>query len=169
MRMKKITLYLISIAACLSLLNGCVTRTLPETPQPEEPVIIEDAEPVPVTRYGRYTLVELVPLDIQQDLLKQVVHVTLPKKINKRPVTVGDALRQILNDSGYRLCDKPAVIPLTQLPLPAAHHALGPLMLRDALNTLSGPGWQLLIHESKRQVCFTATDHIREEGGLHEI
>lgn len=46
-----------------------------------------------MVRYGRYTLVELVPEHHQRDLLQQVVEVTIPPKLD---ATVGDALQHIL-------------------------------------------------------------------------
>jgi type IV pili sensor histidine kinase/response regulator len=70
-----------------------------------------------VARYGRYTLVELVPEPAQRDLLQQVVEVSIPPMLD---ASVGDAMRHVLLRSGYRLCDAEAAT-LYALPLPAAH------------------------------------------------
>lgn len=111
-----------------------------------------EAENVPVVRYGRYTLVELTPTTAQQDLLLQVVDVTIPGALH---ASVGDALRHVLQRSGYKLCSRGDTDALIHLPLPAAHYHLGPLQLRDALLTLAGPARTLHIDHSTRRVCFS--------------
>ncbi|HHK0218924.1 PilL N-terminal domain-containing protein [Burkholderia multivorans] len=136
------------------LAGGCATVTPPQAPQ--EPPAAAVAEPppefVPVTRYGRYTLVELVPELAQRDLMQQVVEISIPSGSD---ATVGDALRYVLLRSGYRLCDTADASTLYALPLPAAHLHLGPLALRDALLTLAGSdAWELSIDDAARQVCF---------------
>jgi len=107
---------------------------------------------VPVVRYGRYTLVELAPTEAQRDLMLQVVEVDIPDTMH---ASVGDALRHVLQRSGYRLCDAHDADALLTLPLPAAHYRLGPVMLRDALLTLAGPAWDLQVDHGTRRVCFT--------------
>lgn len=108
---------------------------------------------VPITRYGRYTLVELAPQAAQQNLLLQVVNVSMSATPQ---ATVEDGLRHVLDRSGYSLCDDaPDSAPLYNLPLPAAHLRLGPVFLHDALLTLAGPAWELQVDDRARQVCFT--------------
>ncbi|HCF4366164.1 TPA: PilL N-terminal domain-containing protein [Pseudomonas aeruginosa] len=115
--------------------------------------LVDDAPRVPVVRYGRYTLVELVPDAAQRDLLQQVIDIAIPTTAD---ATVGDALRHVLRRSGYRLCDADfETAALHALPLPAAHLHLGPLVLRDALLTLAGPAWDLSVDDATREVCFT--------------
>ncbi|HOW49820.1 MAG TPA: PilL N-terminal domain-containing protein [Rubrivivax sp.] len=143
---------------------GCATTTSPPalTPTPTsvgdagtstvQPMSTElPADVVPVARYGRYTLVELVPQPVQRDLMRQVVEVAIPPSFD---ASVGDALRHVLLRTGYRLCDTPDTTPLYALPLPAAHLRLGPLPLRDALLALAGQAWELSIDDGLRQVCF---------------
>ncbi|WP_051092247.1 PFGI-1 class ICE element type IV pilus protein PilL2 [Aromatoleum toluclasticum] len=124
--------------------------------QPSSPVVAPalPATQVSVTRYGRYTLVELVPEPAQRDLLQQTVEVSVPPTLD---ANVGDAMRHVLLRSGYRLCDAAAA--LYALPLPAAHLRLGPLVLRDALLTLAGPAWDLSVDDLTRQVCFSRHVH----------
>lgn len=151
------------LAACGSLLvtaalvSGCSTTT--DVPPEPPPVLKASFQPVerdpdfiPVLRYGRYTLVELAPASAQRDLMRQVVQVSIPET---RKATVGEALRQILSRSGYKLCSNDDVATLSALPLPASHHRLGPLMLRDALLTLSGSAWNLSVDDGVRTICFT--------------
>lgn len=145
--------------------NGCaMTNAVPPTPASEAIDIAPDtvAELVPVTRYGRYTLVELAPTAAQHDLLLQVVDVEIPGTLG---ATVGDALRHLVLRSGYRLCDEQSA-DLLALPLPAAHYRLGPVLLRDALLTLAGPVWDLQVDDGERKVCFIRS--LREAHTPHE-
>ncbi|MNT37026.1 hypothetical protein D3C72_1731420 [compost metagenome] len=164
MRLSACSLHPLACLAGLAgaiLATGCATTVPPpdltQTPstreQPQAPMSGMDtsAGPVPVYRYGRYTLVELVPEPAQRDLMQQVVEITIPPALD---TTVGDAMRHVLQRSGYRLCEDPAAATLYALPLPAAHLRLGPLVLRDALLTLAGPAWDMAVDDTTRQVCF---------------
>ena len=139
----------------IALAAGCATRSIAPTTVEPEPEARTQTMPdgwVPVSRYGRYTLVELVPEPAQRDLLQQAVEVSIPPMLD---ASVGDAMRHVLLRSGYRLCDAAEAATLYALPLPAAHLRLGPLMLRDALLTLAGPAWELSVDDLTRQVCFS--------------
>nr|WP_249452144.1 PilL N-terminal domain-containing protein [Xanthomonas arboricola] len=146
------TLALLSV-----LLTGCATSTvrdpLPLVMQASDTAETYEPESnfTPVVRYGRYTLVELVPDAVQRDLLLQVVDIAMPDTLH---TTVGDALNYVLLRSGYGLCGKADVQALHVMPLPAAHYRLGPLVLRDVLLTLAGPAWDLQVDDGARQVCF---------------
>lgn len=142
-----------SYRSCLllaALASGCATPP-PPSPVPDE-VAAPAPEYVPVVRYGRYTLVELTPAAAQQDLLLQVVDVSIPGTLH---ANVGDALRHVLQRSGYQLCSGRDTDALSGLPLPAAHYHLGPLQLRDALLTLAGPTRALHVDHTTRSVCFS--------------
>jgi type IV pili sensor histidine kinase/response regulator len=142
------------VAALLS--AGCASTPRPS--HPNAPTIQAASAPiperVPVTRAGRYTLIELAPEAGQRDLLQQPVEIAIPSVFD---ATVGAALRHVLLRSGYRLCDSAEATTLFGLPLPAAHLRLGPLTLRDALLTLIGPAWDMSVNEANRQVCFHRT------------
>lgn len=142
------------IAAALT--AGCATSSVAPPVIELEPEARAQPVPdgwIPIVRYGRYTLVELVPEAAQQDLLLQVIDVSMPATL---PATVGEALGYVLLRSGYTLCEAdPDAAPLHHLPLPAAHLRLGPLFLRDALLTLAGPAWELHVDDVARRVCFT--------------
>ncbi|MGP3790517.1 PFGI-1 class ICE element type IV pilus protein PilL2 [Pseudomonas sp. B392_1p] len=141
-----------SYCSCLllaALAAGCAT---PPAPSPvADEVAAPTPEYIPVVRYGRYTLVELHPTAGQQDLLLQVVDVSMPDTLH---ASVGDGLRHVLQRSGYQLCDGPETAALHTLPLPAAHYQLGPLQLRDALLTLAGPARTLHVDHTARRICF---------------
>ena len=147
-----------SLLLAAALTAGCATP-LPPRPSTSSHTSSHAAQSVPpppadvqVVRYGRYTLVELVPEPAQRDLLQQAVEVSIPPMLD---ASVGDAMRHVLLRSGYRLCDAAEAAALYALPLPAAHLRLGPLMLRDALLTLAGPAWELSVDDLTRQVCFS--------------
>lgn len=105
----------------------------------------------PVLRYGRYTLVEVSALAGQEDLLQQIVDITMPQALT---TSVGDALRYVLLRSGLSLCDSPEIRILNTLPLPAADFHLGPLTLETALRLLAGPAWKLEVDDLARRVCL---------------
>ncbi|WP_460155034.1 PFGI-1 class ICE element type IV pilus protein PilL2 [Pseudomonas sp. S1_F04] len=103
-------------------------------------------------RYGRYTLFSTEPTTEQRDLLAQIIEVSIPSHLNP---SVQEAMHYVLQRSGYSLC--PAAEPVKILftrPLPAAHYRLGPISLRNALQVLAGPAWQLTTDEVSRSVCF---------------
>jgi len=125
------------------------------------PVSAPDERNATAARYGRYTLIELVPEPAQRDLMQQVVEVTIPQQLDTH---VGDAMRHVLRRSGYRLCETEEATSLYALPLPAAHLRLGPLTLRDALLVLAGPVWELAVEDAARQVCFVRNGALASNG-----
>jgi len=141
-------------SAVMALLAGCAGSSptkstgIDGTPQTDEAATL-----IPVVRYGRYTLVEVRPEVAQQNLLEQIVDISLPQSID---TTVGDALHIVLQHTGYQLCEPtPVALPLYALPLPAVHWQLGPLTLSDALQTLAGPAWTVEIDHATRRACFS--------------
>ncbi|OTH37693.1 pilus assembly protein PilL [Pseudomonas aeruginosa] len=110
-------------------------------------------EKEPVVRYGRYTLVSTQPDAGQRDLMAQIIDVTIPSSMNP---SVKDAMQYVMSRSGYSQCPADAghVNILYTRPLPAAQYKLGPMTLRNTLQVLSGPAWQVKVDEVARQVCF---------------
>jgi conjugative transfer region protein (TIGR03748 family) len=137
---------------------GCATA--PSSTPVQEKVAVPVPGYIPVVRYGRYTLVELNPTAAQQDLLLQVVNVSVPDTLH---ASVGDALRHVLRRSGYQLCKGGESAALNSLPLPAAHYQIGPMQLRDALLILVGPVRALQIDHAARHVCFSQPLHTPAE------
>ena len=139
----------------IALIAGCTHTPSEVLEQPVEHISSADVvEPITaVTRYNRYTLVELTPQPTQQDLMLQIVDISLP---NDWSITVGDALRYVLQRSGFQLCGGPSL--LDELPLPAAHLRIGPVTLHDALLTLVGLGWEMRIDQMARRICFLPRD-----------
>ena len=89
---------------------------------------------------GRYSLFSATPTEAQTELLATTVTVRFPKRIQ----TLGEAVRYLLQRSGYRLAAAgsigPDTVALFTLPLPAVHRSLGPMTLRDALGDARGAG-----------------------------
>lgn len=163
-------LALITIPGCATTNSTSASSRLSATAghiSPDSPPIIATAQGIhthtliPVIRYGRYTLVELSPSAEQQDLMRQIVDVTMPTTFN---ITVGDALRYVLLRSGFKLCASPAIHILDTLPLPAADFHVGPLTLEDALRLLAGPGWKLEVKDLSREVCFVPASPVSPFG-----
>ena len=111
------------------------------------------AQKEPVVRYGRYTLVSTLPDSGQRDLMAQIIDVNIPA--NMKP-NVRDAMQYVMDRSGYSLCpaDKGHVNILYTRSLPAAQYKLGPMSLRNTLQVLAGPAWQVKVDEVNRQVCY---------------
>lgn len=104
-------------------------------------------------RSGRYTLTSTLPSIAQEDLMSQIIEVTIPGTLKP---TVGDALKHALSRSGYTLTASNSITNvLYSRPLPAAHYKLGPMKLRDTLQVLAGPAWKVQVDEVTRQVQFT--------------
>nr|WP_122878123.1 PilL N-terminal domain-containing protein [Burkholderia pseudomallei] len=149
-------LYAIAVAIATTCVTACATSAPPSASPPSISMATHEpasAPPVPVVRYGRYALIELIPEDGQRDLMQQVIDLTIP---SVSQATVGDALHYVLRRSGYRLCEARAdtTAVLYALPLPAAHEHLGPITLRDALQLLAGSRWTLHVDDATREVCF---------------
>ncbi|MGF7239689.1 conjugative transfer region protein (TIGR03748 family) [Pseudomonas oryzihabitans] len=160
MTWKLSTLSPLAFAAALA---GCVTHESappatgpdssrnPELLQPD--LYPKGAASEPQVRYGRYTLVNTAPETEQRDLMAQIIDVNIPA--NMKP-TVRDAMQYVVNRSGYSLCgpDQGHVNILFTRPLPAAQYKLGPMSLRNTLQVLAGPAWQVKVDEVMRSVCF---------------
>ncbi len=110
-------------------------------------------EKEPVVRYGRYTLVSTLPDSGQRDLMAQIIDVNIPATMKPN---VRDAMQYVMDRSGYSLCsaDTGHVNILYTRPLPAAQYKLGPMTLRNTLQVLAGPAWQVKVDEVNRQICY---------------
>lgn len=103
---------------------------------------------------GRYSMVSAAPTQAQSELLEATVTVQLPDRIQ----TIGETVRYLLQRSGYRLAatesTAPETLALFALPLPAVHRHLGPMTLREALETLAGPAFHLVQDPVHRLITF---------------
>jgi type IV pili sensor histidine kinase/response regulator len=103
---------------------------------------------------GRYSMIAATPTEAQADLLATTMTAHFPERIQ----TLGEAIRYLLQRSGYRLASVESIGPETAalfaLPLPAVHRGLGPMTLKDALETLAGPAFQLIQDPVHRLITF---------------
>ena len=103
---------------------------------------------------GRYSLLVATPTEAQAELLATTITVRFPARIQ----TVGEAVRYLLQRSGYRLATAesigPDTVALFALPLPAVHRSLGPMTLRRALEMLAGPTFSLVQDPVHRLIAF---------------
>ena len=103
---------------------------------------------------GRYSLYAATPTEAQIDLLATTITTRFPEQLR----TVGEAVRYLLQRSGYRLAHAESIGPdtaqLFALPLPAVHQSLGPMALRDALETVAGPAFSLVQDPVHRLITF---------------
>ena len=120
---------------------------------------------------GRYSLLAATPTQAQAELLATTMTVRFPERIQ----TVGEAVRYLLQRSGYRLAHvesiAPETIALFALPLPAVHQNLGPMSLRDALETLAGQAFNLVQDPVHRLITFErcAADRFVDQITEHDI
>ncbi len=102
----------------------------------------------------RYSMYSATPTTAQQDLLAATVTLRFPTRIQ----SVGESIQYLLQRSGYRLADPDVAGDDTRalfaLPLPAVHRHLGPVALRDALQTLAGPAFLLVQDPVHRLITF---------------
>ncbi len=147
---------LFTLGLMLTLL-GCSTPLPVPTPAPPAPAsvasVAKPKSPLPAwVRQDRYTLASTRPTLEQRQPLYQLVNVQIAPALH---ATVGEALRHVLQHSGYSLCpENAAVARLLHHPLPAVHHDLGPISLLDALTIIGGPAWRLDIDPVERSVCY---------------
>lgn len=149
----------------LALVVSCTTRSEPPTkpafdssrnPDWLAPDLYPNGsvpEKEPVVRYGRYTLVSTLPTSGQRDLMAQIIDISIPANMSPN---VRDAMQYVMNRSGYSLCAPSTghINILYTRPLPAAQYKLGPMTLRNTLQVLAGPAWQVKVDEVNRQVCY---------------
>ncbi len=121
---------------------------------------------------GRYSLFAATPSEEQGDPLQAMITMHFPESVR----TVGEAIRQALRESGYRLAGPDAMGPASayvmELSLPAVHRNLGPMPLKQALETLAGPAFRLVEDPVHRLVAFErcAMDgQVSQEGGSAPI
>lgn len=110
---------------------------------------------------GRYSTLLAQPTAAQADLLSTTITVRFPERIQ----TLGEAVRYLLQRSGYRLADDHVANSVTAdllgLTLPAVHRILGPIMLRQALETLVGPVFRLVQDPMHRLISFELCTLVR--------
>jgi type IV pili sensor histidine kinase/response regulator len=112
-------------------------------------------------RISRYASIKPVATPEQQNPLAVVLNISFTDEVN----TVGEALDVLLSNSGYRLADfdasDPALPILLSRPLPKIHRKLGPITLDNALITLAGSAWDLVVDPVNRLISFELLEEYR--------
>ena len=101
---------------------------------------------------GRYSEMNVGPRVEQVNVLKAIIQTRFHRSVT----TVGQAIDYLLIRSGYRLTAhaNPSMQILKSRPLPEVHRELGPMTLDDALRTLAGPIYRLVVDPLHRLVSF---------------
>ncbi len=88
---------------------------------------------------------------------------TMTTQFSDQIQTVGDAVRDLSKRNDYRLITIESIEPetagLLALPLPAADRRLGPVGLRQALQTLAGASFRLILDPVTRVVAFDRSEN----------
>lgn len=103
---------------------------------------------------GRYTAVYAIPTDAQREPLQAIVTIEFPDDVQ----TVGQAVHALLADTGYGLTDvlnwDIEVFPLLNHSIPRVQRELGPLTVHDAIKTLVGPAFEVVVDPVRREIAF---------------
>jgi type IV pili sensor histidine kinase/response regulator len=107
-----------------------------------------------VTQIDRYSIVVAAPTAGQRDLLAETSAISIPNDIE----SLGDALRWLLRDSGYRLADdrvlSDEVHAMLTLPLPATHRQFEAMPLRVVVELIVGPAFHIVQDPVHRLLAF---------------
>lgn len=109
------------------------------------------------SKIGRYTAADTGATFVQQNLLATEVKIEFPNRIE----SIRQAMDLLLARSGYRLSEidlDPHIHYLFDQPLPDVHRQMGPMTLREALQTLAGQVWVLDVNPLARTVSFHLAD-----------
>jgi len=123
-----------------------------------------------VTQVDRYSVVATGPTAGQRDLLAVTAVISIPNDID----SLGDALRWILQDSGYRLAANPVMTEevriMLELPLPAVHRRFEPMPLKTVMGLMVGPAFYVVQDSVHRLIaferCSTTPGHLSAGGAL---
>lgn len=102
----------------------------------------------------RYTSLDATVPTHQKSLLDVIIRFQFDDNVR----TVGQAIKAVLQGSGYRLArpenSDPNVAVLLRSPLPRVHRSLGPATVRDLLVSLAGPAWTLITDPVHRLISY---------------
>ena len=114
----------------------------------------------------RYSVAAVGPTAEQRDLLSITQAIAIPSEI----ASLGEAVRWVLRDSGYRLADDTVltqeVVAMLELPLPAAHRRFDSMSLRMVLALMVGPAFQIVQDPVLRLLAFERCDRTPDQLSL---
>jgi type IV pili sensor histidine kinase/response regulator len=116
-----------------------------------------------VTQVDRYSVVVTGSTAGQRDLLAVTAVTSIPSDIE----SLGDALRWVLQGSGYRLAANPVLSEevriMLELPLPAVHRHFELMPLKTVMELMIGPAFYVVQDSVHRliafELCSTTPDH----------
>lgn len=152
-------------------LTGCDT-----VPMEQPPFVVSQESTAPkkmpassedATQVGRYSTIQNSATASQQDPLLAIAQF----KFNASVKTVGQAVAQVLRDTGYALVPSnqlPSVVrELLSKPLPVTQRELGPISIGNALRTLMGEQvFTLVVDPVHRLVAFKLKSEFSPEEGV---
>ena len=107
-----------------------------------------------MTQIDRYSIVVAAPTAGQSNLLAETSAISIRNDIER----LGDALRWLLRDSGYRLADdrvlSDEVHAMLTLPLPATHRQFEAMPLRVVVELIVGPAFHIVQDPVHRLLAF---------------
>lgn len=113
-----------------------------------------EARQIEVMQTGRYSNVKNIPPVDQLNPLKVVIQTRIPQSVT----TVGETVNFLLVRSGFTLAEggvlSEEAMTLLQLPLPQVHRQIGPMTLDNALQTLGGGAFELVVDPVHRKVAY---------------
>src|SRR5690606_5681633 len=119
-----------------------------------KPLNDSESKRIEVMQTGRYSYVKNIPPIDQLNPLKVVVKTKVPQSVE----TVGQTVQFLLARSGYVLADESVLSAETKallsLQLPEVHRNIGPMTLDQALHTLSGEAFELVVDPVHRKVAY---------------
>lgn len=119
-----------------------------------------EPERIEVMQTGRYSNVKNIASLDQINPLKVVVQTSIPQSAT----TIRDSVEFLLVRSGYLLADDAVLSAEAKIllshTLPQVHRMIGPMTLDQALHTLSGDAFELIVDPVNRKVAFELSEKI---------
>ena len=119
---------------------------------------ITETSPAAEIQVGRYSVLTSTAHEFAEPFTPRTI------RLSEQIQTVGDAVRDLLKRHGYRLIAIESIEPETKslfaLSLPSADRSLGPMSLRQMLQTLVGASFRVVLDSVTRVVII---DHPKKE------
>lgn len=157
----------------LKTLMGCVTWVVAmmATPSFSHAAVGYDRPVSGVVSTDRYTQADLAPRQDQLSPLESIVNISFSTEVTN----VGEALVELIDGSGYELIHlsgeygQPVDTILMNQVLPRTLQSVGPVPMREALEALAGPAWQLRVNELGRELWFELQQQYRDDKTIRRL
>lgn len=163
-------------------LSGCFAAALLTGCAPHNQRLansVQVATPTPVMSYENLTVKDREVIDVQTNRYSYIAAKPTPEQINpllividvripRDILTVEQTANYLLQRSGYQLSSAEAHNPKAQAllgqTLPDVHRHLGPMTLQDALLTLGGEAFRLMIDPVNRLLAYDINPNFQVAG-----